>query len=67
MTQYYQDRWTGAIRSQLELRLMIERGELPRFQVPRRFRILPRPCCRLLEEAEAIAALAARDSGGLYA
>ena len=67
MMRYYQDRWTGAIRSQLELRRMIERGELPRFQVPRRFRTLPPTCCRVLEQAEAVAGRADQDHDRLHA
>jgi hypothetical protein len=55
MMQYYQDRWTGRIRSQLELCRMIEQDELPRYQVGRRFRALPRGSCRLLTEAERLA------------
>jgi hypothetical protein len=55
MMQYFHDRWTGSIRSQLELHRMIEHDELPRYQVGRRFRALPRMSCRLLAEAESLA------------
>ncbi len=59
MMRYYQDRWTGAIRSQAELRRLVERRALPRYQVGRRFRALPERCCRVLDEAERVAARAA--------
>ena len=56
---YFEDRWSGAIRSDHELRDLVERDELPRFQIARRFRALNPACCRLLAEAESVAARAA--------
>ncbi len=64
--RYYKDRWTGAICSQLQLHRMIERNEVQRFQLPRRFRALPESCCRLLDEAELVAAVADRDPGSRF-
>ena len=58
MRRYYEDRWTGRIYSLAELARLIEDEEVARVQVPRRFRALPETACRLLAEAELIAALA---------
>ena len=56
MRRYYEDRWTGRIYSLAELVRLIEDYEVARVQVPRRFRTLPPSACRLLEQAELIAA-----------
>lgn len=54
--RYYADRWTGSVVSLHELTEMIEHGEVPRYQVPRRFRVLPQASRRVLEQADDIAA-----------
>ena len=58
---YYHDRWTGAVCSHDDLQRLIEQGGLLRFQIPRRFKRLPDRCCRLLAEAEMVAASADQD------
>ena len=58
MRRYYEDRRTGRISSPAGLARLIEDDEVARAQVPRRFRVLPEPTCRLLHQAELIAALA---------
>lgn len=57
---YYEDRRTGSIYSLTELCQMIAPEEVTRFEVPRRFRRLPESCCRLLDEAKIVAAMASR-------
>ena len=61
MRRYYEDRRTGGIYSLAELARLIEERKVARVQVPRRFRAVPEPVCRLLAQAELIAALADRD------
>lgn len=65
--QYYEDRWTGSIYSLAQLARLIEAQDVLRAQVPRRFRVLPEQCCRVLHEAELIAGLVDRDRGQLSA
>ena len=57
--RYYEDRWTGSIVSLGELSELIERGDVARYQVPRRFRVLPGASRRVLEQAEEIVGLRA--------
>ncbi len=59
--QYYEDRLSGKIYSLAELARLVEEHEVPRLQLPRRFRALPETSCRLLYEAELIATLADGD------
>ena len=59
--QYYEDRWTPAIYSRRDLQRTVEAEEVPRTQVPRRFRALARSSWHLLDEAETIAAAADRE------
>ena len=61
MKRYYEDRWTGRIYSLAGLVRLIESHQVARVEVPRRFRALPAGTCRLLHEAELIAALADAD------
>ena len=58
MRRYYEDRWTGRIYSLAELARLIEDREVARVEVPRRFKTLPKAACRMLYQAELIAALA---------
>jgi hypothetical protein len=60
MKRYYEDRRSGGIYSLAELARLIEEQRIARFQVPRRFRALPEAACRLLHEAELVAAAADR-------
>ena len=53
--QYYQDRLTRWIYSGPELQRLIEDGDVERARVARRFRTVPPACCRVLDEAEAVA------------
>jgi DNA-binding response OmpR family regulator len=61
LRSYFEDRWSGRIYSLGELARLIESAGCARIQVPRRFRVLPETSCRLIQEAERIAALADRD------
>jgi hypothetical protein len=54
--RYYEDRWSGKIYSLVELCQLVGRGDVPRYQIPRRFRMLPTAACRVLYQAEIIAA-----------
>ena len=58
--RYFHDRRTGGIRSVAEVLAMIERGEVARYEIPRRFRALPPMSCRLLEEAARVDGMAER-------
>lgn len=61
MRRYYEDRRGGGIFSLAELARLIEDREVARVEVPRRFRALPEATCRILHQAEWIAALADGD------
>jgi hypothetical protein len=57
---YYEDRRTGRIYSLMELAELIWQGQVHRYEVPRRFRLLATEYCMLLREAEEIAEIAAK-------
>jgi hypothetical protein len=58
---YYEDPATGSIYTLAELRRLLRGSRVGLDEVLRLFRKLPNGTCSLLEEAETIAAEAARD------